>query len=119
MSYTLQLNPELATPDLINDNVEELRDPDWEALQPPPPEPTKKKKEKKAKEVKKPLSIAVSEHRSPDSRSCALPEYIPEWGGGSKIGGDQAQALRILYRIRQVLSVYASREVRRHSREVV
>jgi 16S rRNA (guanine(966)-N(2))-methyltransferase RsmD len=54
----LRLNPELATPDLINDNEEELRDPDWEALQPPPPEPTKKKKEKKAKEVKKPLSIA-------------------------------------------------------------
>jgi hypothetical protein len=117
VSYTLQLNPELATPDLINDNVEELRDSDWEALQPPPPEPTKKKKEKKAKEVKKPLSIAVSELRSPEARSCALPEYIPEWGGGSKIGGGQAQA--ILYRIRQVLSVYTSREVRRHSREVV
>jgi hypothetical protein len=72
VSYTLQLNPELATPDLVDDNVEELRDPDWEALQPPPPESTKKKKEKKAKEVKKPLSIAVSEHWNPEARSFAV-----------------------------------------------
>lgn len=55
------MNPDLITADLVNDDVDELGPADREALQAPPEGPVKKKKkEKKAKEVKKPLSIAVS-----------------------------------------------------------
>lgn len=61
MGPSVQLNPDLITPDLLNDNVDELGPADREAMQAPPTEPAKKKKVKKAKEVKKPLTVAVSE----------------------------------------------------------